>query len=164
MVNYIRQGRKRVLVLVILLSLLSCSSQSSPEESLEDFYKYSGGEETLMDPLILAGDKVVPLVLENIRNKQMPKRRYAIEFLGNGAIRPALPALEELVKNNTEEDFIRGDALQAIYRIDQVLGTEIAQKYKDAPALLGGITKNIIAGSISLERRSYFTSFLAHSF
>lgn len=162
--NTIRQVFKNLLVSLILLGVMCCSSRSSPEESLEDFYKYSGGEETLMDPLILAGDKVVPLVLENIRNKQMPKRRYAIEFLGNGTIRQALPALEELVKNNTEEDFIRGDALQAIYRIDQGLGREIAQKYKDAPALLGGIAKNIIAGSISLERRSYFTSFLAHSF
>ena len=102
---------------LILLGVVSCSSRSSPEEALEDFCKYDGGEETLMDPLILAGDKVVPLVLENIRNKQMPKRRYAIEFLGNGTIRQALPVLEELVKNNTEEDFIRGDALQAIYRI-----------------------------------------------
>src|SRR5215203_4806639 len=74
---------------VQLLLLLACSSVQTnlhhdPNSALERFYSFKGMEEELMDMLILAGDDVVPLVLTEIENKEMPRRRYAIGFLGNG--------------------------------------------------------------------------------
>lgn len=113
-----------------------------------------------MDPLILNGDGVVPLVLENVKNKQMPKRRYAIGFLGNGKYRESLPVLEELVANDTEEAFIRGDSLLALYQIDQRIGREMAQKFKDDSSFLGKMAKDIISSRASLARRSYIEALL----
>jgi len=49
-------------------------------------------EDQLMDPLLLAGDDVVPLVIDELPDKEMRLRRYAIGFLGNGRHTPALPA------------------------------------------------------------------------
>lgn len=111
----------------------------------------------LMDPLILAGKKVVPLVIREIKNKEMPRRRYAIGFLGNGSYRQSLPALEEILQDVSEKDYFRGDALKAIYLIEEALGMKYAEKYKESPGLLGDIAKDLLNGRISLkDRRSYY--------
>lgn len=153
---------KKNLLLILtaaVIGLSSCSS-SSPEKALEEFYQYKGKEETVMDPLILSGGNVVPLVLEKVKNKQMPKRRYAIGFLGNGNYVESLPILKELVSNDSEEALIRGDSLLAIYQIDQSIGREMAIKFKDDSSFLGKIAKDIIAGNAAIAKRSYLEALL----
>jgi hypothetical protein len=159
--------RQRVLIVsLILWSLLlgGCYSVSltgpnnnSPKETLQRFYDNNGPEDTLMDPLILAGEAVVPLVLKEVKNKNMPRRRYAIEFLGNGAYREALPALESILKDTTEEDYFRGDALRSIYLIDESRGQEFAQEYKDQTNYLGELSRRVVARDDQLKKRRAYS-------
>lgn len=146
-----------ILMAAILLAVLvvACASQS-PEAALEKFYSYDGAEDQLMDPLILAGDKVVPLVIEKVKDRNMPKRRYAIAFLGNGSYRQALPILQEILEDKTEKDYFRGDALQSIYRIDEGLGLDLAQQYKSEGGFVGNIANDLLGEKKYLpERRTY---------
>lgn len=150
---------------VILMCLSACSRMESqmpnpqaisPEDALRQFYANDGPEDTLMDPLIIAGEKVVPLVLKEIQNKNMLRRRYAIGFLGNGSYKQALPVLEDILQDSSEKDYIRGDALHAIYMIDESLGNQYARRFINQTDYLGQISKRILSGDISLkERRSY---------
>ena len=79
----------------------------SPAAALRAFYTRASTietavpEETLTDPLIVAGDRVAPLVISEIRKTSMPNRRYAIAFLGKGRYHEALPTLLRIVEDET---------------------------------------------------------------
>jgi hypothetical protein len=132
---------------------ISACGAKSPEAALAEFYEYNGMEEQLMDPLIRAGDGVVPLVIEKVKDKNMPRRRYAIGFLGNGSYRQALPVLQQILQDTTDEDYFRGDALQSIYQIDEPLGVSYAQRYQGESDYVGRIAKEILAGGSRLRER-----------
>lgn len=138
------------------LASVTSSNQRSPEDALKQFYNSKGPEETVMDPLIIAGDKVVPLVLKEVENKNMPRRRYAIHFLGNGSYKEALPLLKSILQDPGEEDYFRGDALISIYLIDESLGREYAQKYLLEDNNLGRVSHQVLEGYAEIRnRRSY---------
>lgn len=118
-----------------------------PQEALADFYAGEGrAEDMLMDPLILNGKPVVPLVMEALMNKEMDKRRYAICFLGNGKYEEALPLLERIVEDNSEIYYFRADALEAIATISPVRAKEIAPKHVKGEELLGEVATEIAQG------------------
>jgi hypothetical protein len=98
----------------------------SPEQAIKDFYSSNRAEDQLMDPLILAGEKVVPLLLIEIERKTQPRRRYAIGALGNIQDNSALPVLERILRDESEEDYFRCDALNSIGMIDFQRGKELA--------------------------------------
>lgn len=104
------------------LLLISCGEKEiielSSDEALNKFYSSEVAEDQLQDPLILAGDKVVPLVLSEIKNKDMPRRRYAIGALGSIGNPLALPVLEGILNDGFEKDYFQCDALEAIAMID----------------------------------------------
>jgi hypothetical protein len=100
----------------------------APENTLQIFYM-GDHEPELADPLILAGDRVGPTVTQAISNANMPLRRYAISFLGDDTVREAIPTLERIVSTETEADYFRGDALEAIYKTDPSVGRRIASGF-----------------------------------
>ena len=93
------------------------------------FYNNQDGESELMTPLIKAGQKMTPAILEAISHKDMKQRRYAIGALGQLKDRRALEPLTAILKDEREEDYFRGDALHAIYQIDQKRGSELAKQF-----------------------------------
>jgi hypothetical protein len=144
------------LFLSVLLGILLICCGDSHKRALEQFYRYDGPEEALMDPLILAGEKVVPLVISSIKNKEMPKRRYAIGFLGNGSYSQAIPALEEILTDVSEKDYIRADALISIYQINATVAVKYAERYKTDTGHHGDISREIVANSLTLpQKRTY---------
>jgi hypothetical protein len=100
----------------------------APEKTMQLFYM-GDHEPELADPLILAGGRVGPTVTQAISNAKMPLRRYAISFLGDDRVREAIPTLERIVSTETEADYFRGDALEAIYKIDPSVGRRIASGF-----------------------------------
>jgi hypothetical protein len=128
----------------------------SPEAALARFYAHDGAEDQLMDPLILAGDKVVSLVIREAARQGMDRRRYAIRFLGNGSYPQALPVLERILADPAEEEYYRGDALRAIYQINPALGTRYARQYHERKDYLGQIADAVLGGDDYVKmRRSY---------
>jgi hypothetical protein len=133
----------------------------TPEQTLQRFYSNVAAEDTLMDPLILRGKKVVPLIMGEVQRRDMPRRRYAIGFLGNGPYPEAISSLEKILGDETEKDYIRGDTLKAIYQIDSSQGIKNAELYVTREDTLGEMARQIRKGSaVATDRRSYLQALL----
>ena len=83
-----------------------------------------------MNPLILAGNPIVPTVLDALGDKKLKLRRYAMGFLGNGGYKEALPMLQRIAADESEEKWIREDSLESIHLIDEILGLKSVTKYQ----------------------------------
>lgn len=83
----------------------------------------------------------------------MPGRRYAIGYLGNGGFTEAIPALQRLLLDTTEKDLFRGDALLAIFRIDNVRGRRLANEYQRESGFVGVVADDIKAGAPYIHNR-----------
>ncbi len=164
--------RKRLLLVLAALTLpgvlaVGILSWRGAFRSAEDAFSVfissnNLAEDQLMDPLILVGRDTVPLVIERIQERELPKRRYAIGFLGNIQAKDAIPVLTKILDDESEEDVVRGDALKAIAMIDLSLGTVIARSYLDRGDHLSKIAQTILSEDAKLlSRRSYSDALLA---
>jgi len=152
-----------VLAAAVVVSLLALRRQvwPTPAEALQKFYVYGAepgagvAEDMLMDPLILAGNGVVPLVLEQLPNQHMPRRRYAIAFLGNGSYAAALPSLRTILADQRELDLFRGDALRAIGCIDVIEGKRRAPEFAVQADYLGAVARESLQPGYACQRRSH---------
>jgi hypothetical protein len=104
----------------------------SPAAALKSFYEREVAEDQLMDPLILAGSGVIPLLEQDLLDSDMPRRRYAIGAVGNIGDNAALPTLKKIVEDRSEVDYIRCDALEAVAMIDRSVAIQIV---RDEPSL-----------------------------
>lgn len=118
-------------------------NMSSPQV-MEEFYGWNGAEDTLMDPLIVAGDRIVPHILQDISDRSMPKRRYAIGALGNIGDRIAIPVLANIALDIAEVEYIRCDCVQAIAMIDWEEGVRVAGLIARDSEQLGSATSNCL--------------------
>ena len=127
------------------------------DEVMADFHDGSAGraESQLMDPLILHSSAVRARVIEEIRDKNMDRRRYAIGFLGNMEIGESLPALRTVLDDGTEKDYFRADALGSIYRIDRTEGLRWAADFAGRDDILGIVSRELLAGR-EPYRRTFF--------
>jgi HEAT repeat protein len=132
-----------------------------PEEALQDFYNTEGSAvDQFKDPLILNGRRVVPLVLDELPNKNMRLRRYAIQFLGDGRYESALPALEKILADESEVYYFRTDALKAIYQIVPERALVLAKAYVKSEASLGEVARTIADGTNpEIPVRTYWQAF-----
>ncbi|MDH5203965.1 MAG: hypothetical protein OEW69_12020 [Nitrospirota bacterium] len=129
---------------------------STADEVMNDFYEAKNrAEDMLMDPLIVNSDIVKQRVIEEIKDKNMDKRRYAIGYLGNEKINEALPMLTSILEDENEIDYFRSDALESIYSIDKQSGLTMAKKYSDREDLLGRRAKSIFENTYRPFIRSY---------
>jgi hypothetical protein len=152
---------EKLVIFAILLPVLTLmilylqKVPSSPEKALEVFYAYNGAEDELMDPLILAGTEVIPLLREQIRDKNKPKRRYAIMALGHLGDSSSLPVLKQILTNASEISYFRCDALHAIAMINLEWGYSLAKKYlKGNITCLSEMSQKRLTG-IPLEKRTW---------
>jgi hypothetical protein len=83
---------------------------ASPAEAVKSFYEREVAEDQLMDPLILAGPDVIPLLEQDLRDPNVPRRRYAIGAVGDIGDKSALPTLRKILEDRSEVDYIRCDA------------------------------------------------------
>jgi hypothetical protein len=159
-----------VVVLLVIAAWIALSLYShipkSPELALKDFYEREVGEDQIMDPLILAGPDVVPLLTKELAKPDMPNRRYAVAALGNLDSKAALPILEQLVGSASEADYIRCDALTAIAMIDQEEGLRVGNSAKETgPECLSEIADNLARdyaqwSKSNALRRTYFQALM----
>ena len=124
-------------ILVLVTILLGCSEEShktlTPKKAIEIFYEVDVAEDQLMDPLIISGYEVVPLVIDDILDKDMKRRRYAIGALGNIGDKSAISTLEQILMDKSEDSYIRCDAINSIAMIDYGKGKELAESFKSSP-------------------------------
>src|SRR5436305_1219282 len=90
------------IVLVILILAGLCVTRiglfRSPQAVLSEFLRDNGPESLQADRLILSGKKTEGLALETIKEKDAPKRRYLIGYLGMIRSTKSIPRLEAIVR------------------------------------------------------------------
>lgn len=154
-------GKIRIICLVsfsfLVMLLFSELLTVSPENAIKEFKESKDkAEDQIMDPLILCGKKVIPLVMKEIEDTNMPNRRYAIAYLGNAKSNESTPLLICLLNDTSQSDLIRGDALRAIASIDIERGKDLAKEFVDNEGYIGGIARNILSGDFSPVVRSFW--------
>jgi len=127
----------------------------SPREAFDDFVRAEDrAEDQLTDPLVLAGPRVQPLVLDAVRDRNFKLRRYGIGFLGCAAYRPAAQTLREILRDESEQDYFRADALEALWSIDSNEGRALADAYSRRADILGRAARGIQTGTWPKDCRS----------
>ena len=135
-----------VVVALAALWIFTVGPMRDPESALRDFYEREDrGEEQMCDPLILVGPRVVPLVLADLPKQGMPRRLYAIRFLGNGRYRWALPVLGQLLGDDAENVSFRVEAFRAIYQIWPDRARQLAPTYGYGHDQLARVAADIAA-------------------
>ena len=118
------------------------------------FYSASG-ELDKMNILIRADPGIWPSIIEAIKQKKMYSRRYAIGALGYIGDRGAIKTLQEILNDQSELDYYRGDALLSLFQIDEMLGREEADRIlRDNPNSESGSFELNIAKTITKDPES----------
>jgi hypothetical protein len=117
-----------------------------PKTTLKVWDRFYAGdyEEDLPKPLIKGGKKMVPEICEAIAHPDMKLRRYAMTALGEIGDKAALPALETILKDKRELEYMRGDALYAIHKIDKALGLKYAKEFGTANEYLKMVAEELV--------------------
>ena len=92
-----------------------------------EFYFGGSGEGDIEAPLLRVGKTIVPSLCRAVADPNMRRRRYGIGALGWIRDRRAILTLETIYANTSEDPLFRGDALEAIFMIDQNLGRSYAR-------------------------------------
>jgi hypothetical protein len=146
-----------LLIVVVLAGIAWRASQPSADEVMQDFYAAKDrAEDMLMDPLILHSDIVHERIVREVADPKMPKRRYAIGFLGIDGRPEALPALCRILESEGEIYYFRADALSAIWQIKKEEAVRRAAAYVSRDDLLGRFAKEMIAGAHQPYVRTYW--------
>lgn len=101
----------------------------------------------MYDVLFRGGRKSVPVIASQIEGKTMPNRMEAVEFLGLTGDRHTLPALLKILKESTNSDGMRAEALRAVSRIDAGQARSLAGEYQTAAGVLGETARSIAAAA-----------------
>lgn len=108
-----------------------------PGECLDEFMHGDGRFEVEnADPLILCWGDITPLVVEAIKDPEMPRRRYAIGFLGEERDVGAVKILRNIAMDSTEISYMRGDALEALTFLARDLGSQLREELSGEGGLL----------------------------
>ena len=127
--------------------LFAVGPMRDPSSALQDFHEAEDrSEEQLCDPLILAGPRVVPLVIADLPKKGTPLRLYAIRFLGNERDSRALPVLEQLLGDDEENVDFRAEAFKAIYQISPDRARQLVTVYAYGHDQVARVAVDIAAG------------------
>ena len=136
----------------------------SPQAALAAFVapRPRTAEDQLGDPLILTGRRAVPLVSAAIADRSFPNRRYAIGYLGGTGDPRAIPALERLVTDSLETDYIRADALESLACISSAKADSLAIPLLKASRTLSNAASQVFDGPFcSLSKRTFWDALLA---
>ena len=107
---------------------------------------YRVPEEAIADPLMVTGKRAVPAVIAAVRDRTMPRRAYAIGYLGWAADQRALPVLEEILADSTERPDMRAVALEAIACIRIAAGDSLAALIGQDTTALGQAASRVFDG------------------
>lgn len=121
-----------------------------PNEAVQRFHAQLNDNQTAEDqlicPLIRAGSLVCPLVVRDIADPNAPLRRYAISALGSLGCGDAVPVLHRIVGDEHEPDYIRADALAALWLIEQPVAQSVSRLVVMRPDYLGQTALRLLEG------------------
>lgn len=140
----------RIDAVLILLFVLPAFSgcyliTGTPEAAFHEFQTTKHKESFIVAPLCAAGESVVPLLIEKVKDRKLERRLYALGFLGTTESQVAADVLEVIVGDESESEGVRRTALQSLFMIDEAKGRRVANQYKDRADHIGEISLEILA-------------------
>jgi hypothetical protein len=108
---------KLIIFSILAVSLLLClflfriSPWRSTHDILERFYNSNVPENQIADELIIHSKPMCPVICQKIKDKNMPKRGYAILFLGNESFKDGKDVLLSILQDDTENSSIKVNPL-----------------------------------------------------
>jgi HEAT repeat protein len=151
-----------ILILVIIAPIVyrfflyPLSLYLFPKRAIHIFYTRECAEDQNMYPLIIAGKRVIPYLIEEIKNPEMYKRRYAIGALGLIGDTKVIPFLEKLLDDESEICYFRYDALVSIATIDFEYAKKLANKYVDKKIeMVSELSKELLTDAQRVKKRFY---------
>ncbi|MCW1926393.1 hypothetical protein OKA05_27830 [Luteolibacter arcticus] len=150
-------------VALLLSALVAILLVPSKEEVLDDFYHGVRSEEQLMDPLIVHSRRVADSIAAKVADPEMPRRLYAITFLGVDKTTSALDVLQSIADDDHEPPIIRSAALKSAFQISGETGFQLAEKYKNREDVLGDVSKSIVEGTLVTKERSFWDACLGRA-
>lgn len=120
--NLIKRHHKfGLIVLVIAVFLYSTIGKVVAEKTAGDYYivfvNQSVSEEYIDQPIKDAGKSIGKIITNNIIDRNMKHRRYAISSLATINYKDAIETLEKIANDATEPDYIRNDAAETIIKL-----------------------------------------------
>lgn len=142
--GFIRKILPTVLIAILMVS--GCYLiPGTPEAAFHDFQTTQHKESWIVAPLCAAGEMVVPLVTEKIKDKNLERRAYAIGFLGTTEGKIPVDTLEKIVMDETETEGSRSGSLKSLFLVDETRGRAAALKFTDRSDYLGKAANELLA-------------------
>lgn len=117
---------------------------NTPEAAFHDFQTNQHKESWMVAPLCAAGESVIPIVIEKVKNRKLERRVYALGFLGTTESESAADVLEVIARDDSEDEGIRNTALKSLFMIDETRGRKAADEFKDRMDYVGKIAREIL--------------------
>ena len=146
---------KFFLCFIIAISLIGgCHLvPGTPEAAFHEFQTTQHKESWIVAPLCAAGEMVVPLVTEKIKDKNLDRRIYGIGFLGTTETKIPMDTLEAIVMDETETEGFRSTALESLFLVDETRGRAVALKFIERSDYLGKAAKEVLAVEVHAEHK-----------
>ena len=118
-------------LVVIILAVVVYRTRllRSEDQILEEFLLTQSPEIQQVDVLILTCGRITPKIIERIKERDTPKRKYMIAFLGAVKARQGIHQLRRLVEDPSETVGIRTDSLRAMGAIDSAVALALAERH-----------------------------------
>lgn len=87
-----------------------------------------------------------PFIVRDIADPDAPLRRYAISALGSLGCVDAVPVLHRIVRDEREPDYVRADALEALWLIDPSVAQSVSLLVVIRPDYLGQAAHRLLEG------------------
>jgi hypothetical protein len=95
------------------------------------FHNQSVSEEYIDRPILEAGYQIGQIITENIADKEMKYRRYAIGGLEKIKYKPATPTLTKILLDKSELEVFRADAYEALTTFDTEETRKVLTDFKN---------------------------------
>ena len=120
----------------------------SPREALRQFHHPGEvAEDQLICPLVLAGTRACSAILDDVKKRHRPRFRYAMGALGSLHCSNAAPYLQAVMRNEKEEDWVRADALEALWQIEEWPPEDYARTLTGRGDTLGLTSRMVLKGA-----------------
>jgi hypothetical protein len=124
----------------------------TPTQALRQFHTREDiAEDQIACPLVLAGPAACPLALREVRSRKGVNWRYAFLALASLRCRDAVPYLDKMMRDETEKEFLRVDALETLWLIEDPPPEAYARSLAARRGTLGMFAKWLVEGEPAPE-------------
>jgi hypothetical protein len=133
-----------IIVGLLVLSQFALSSGQGAWQSIQSLWGATSDESTVIDIDGALTSAEVTAVIEKVQDKSVEDRESLLDIIKNGQYTQAIPVIQGIIADSTEDERIRAIALQVLHSLDAETAAAIAQNYTTGNGALTKAAKAII--------------------